>query len=182
MYAQDNNPLPVWIIWHKFTNLYLHQFSTISGGNCIRLTVSSFDSQANQSNQHYIQRELLMSSPEVINLTLSDDETQPDPIRSNQDTSMPTRATNHFRTSSLTPPLLVSTELGEFFQSFKVLLQPSNELIIISLSNLSSTTLILHNYSSTVSTTNTGLVYLMSTLWRPASTHILKMVLSQKNS
>ena len=31
-----------------------------------------------------------MPSQEVINLTLSDDETQPDPIRSNQDTSMPT--------------------------------------------------------------------------------------------
>ena len=45
-----------------------------------------------------------MPSPEVIDLTLSDDETQPDPIRSNQDTSMPTRTTNHFRTSSLTPP------------------------------------------------------------------------------
>ena len=45
-----------------------------------------------------------MPSPEVIDLTLSDDETQPDPIRSNQDTSMPTRATNHFRTSSSIPP------------------------------------------------------------------------------
>ena len=30
-----------------------------------------------------------MPSPEVIDLTLSDDETQPDPIRSNQDTSTP---------------------------------------------------------------------------------------------
>ena len=46
-----------------------------------------------------------MPSPEVINLTLSDDETQPDPVRSNQDTSMPTKATNRFRTSSLTPPM-----------------------------------------------------------------------------
>ena len=45
-----------------------------------------------------------MPSPEVIDLTLSDDETQPDPVRSNQDTSTPTRATNRFRTSSLTPP------------------------------------------------------------------------------
>ena len=40
-----------------------------------------------------------------MDLTLSDDETQPDPIRSNQGTSMPTRATNHFRTSSSTPPM-----------------------------------------------------------------------------
>ena len=46
-----------------------------------------------------------MPSPEVIDLTLSDNETQPDPVRSNQDTSMPTRATNHFRTSSSTPPM-----------------------------------------------------------------------------
>ena len=74
---------------HKLTNPYLHQFSSISGGNCIRLTISLFDSQANQSNQRSIQREPLMPSPEVIDLTLSDDETQPDPIRSNQDTSTP---------------------------------------------------------------------------------------------
>ena len=46
-----------------------------------------------------------MPSPEVINLTLSDNETQPDPVRSSQDTSTPTRATNRFRTTSLTPPL-----------------------------------------------------------------------------
>ena len=83
---------------------YLHQFSAISGGNCIRLTVSSFDSQANQSNQHSIQQELLMPSPEVIDLTLSDDEAQPDPVRSNQGISTPTRATKHFRTSSSTTP------------------------------------------------------------------------------
>ena len=31
-----------------------------------------------------------MPSPEVIDLTLSDDEIQPDPVRSNQSTSMPT--------------------------------------------------------------------------------------------
>ena len=37
-------------------------------------------------------------------------------------------------------------------------------------------------HSSTVSTINTDVVYLTSTLWRPASTHTLKMVLSQKNS
>ena len=121
-----------------------------------------------------------MPSPEVIDLTLSDDKTQPYPIRSDQGTSMPARATNHFRTSSSTPPHLASTELGEFFQSFKVLLQPSNELKIISYSNLSSTTLILDKHSSIASTTNTGLVYLTSTLWRPASTHTLKTVLSQK--
>ena len=45
-----------------------------------------------------------MPSPEVIDLTLSNNEIQPDPIRSDQRTSTPTRATNQFRTSSSTPP------------------------------------------------------------------------------
>ena len=45
-----------------------------------------------------------MPSPEVIDLTLSEDEIQPDPIRSNQETSMPTHATNPFRGSSSTSP------------------------------------------------------------------------------
>ena len=54
------------------------------------VTSLPFDSQANQSNQSSIQRELLMPSPEVIDLTLSDDEIQPDPIRSDQGTSTPT--------------------------------------------------------------------------------------------
>ena len=46
-----------------------------------------------------------MPSPEVIDLTLSDDnETQPDPIRSDQRTSTHTQATNRFRTSSSTIP------------------------------------------------------------------------------
>ena len=45
-----------------------------------------------------------MPSPEVIDLTLSDNETQPDLVRSNQGTSTPTQATNRFRTSCSTPP------------------------------------------------------------------------------
>ena len=45
-----------------------------------------------------------MQSPEVIDLTLSDDEIQPDPIRSDQGPPTPTQATNRFRTSSSTPP------------------------------------------------------------------------------
>ena len=122
-----------------------------------------------------------MPSPEVIDLTLSDDEIQPDPIRSDQGTSTPTQATNRFRTSSSTPPHPASTELEEFFQSLKVLLQPSNELKIISQSNLSSTTLTLGKHSSTASTTNTGLAYLTSILWRPASAHTLETDLSQKS-
>ena len=68
----------------QFNNSYLNQFSSISVGNFFSLTVSSFDSQANPSNQSFIQRELLMPLPEVIDLTLSDDEIQPDPIRSDQ--------------------------------------------------------------------------------------------------
>ena len=123
-----------------------------------------------------------MPSPELIDLTLSNDEIQPDPIRSDQGTSTPTQATNRFRTSSSTPPPHPAlTELEEFFQSFKVLLQSSNELKIISHSNLSSTTLTLGKHSSTASTTNTGLKYLTIILWRPASTHTLKMDLSQKS-
>ena len=45
-----------------------------------------------------------MPSPEVIDLTLSDDKIQPDPIGSDQGASTPTRATNRFRRSSSTPP------------------------------------------------------------------------------
>ena len=56
------------------------------------------------SNQSFIQRELLMPSPEVIDLTLSDDEIQPDSIRSDQGPSTHTQATNRLRTSSSTPP------------------------------------------------------------------------------
>ena len=44
-----------------------------------------------------------MPSPEVIDLTLSDDEIQPDPIRSDQVTPMPTQATNWSITSSAIP-------------------------------------------------------------------------------
>ena len=45
-----------------------------------------------------------MPSPEVIDLTLSNDEIQPDPIRSDQGPPAPNQATNRFRTSSSTPP------------------------------------------------------------------------------
>ena len=122
-----------------------------------------------------------MPLPEVINLTLSDDEIQPDPIRSDQGPPMPTQATNRSEQVPSHPSHLASTELEGFFQSFKVLLQPSNELKIIFHSNLSSTTLHLHKHSSTVSTTSTGLGYLTSTLWRLAATHPSTTVLSQKS-
>ena len=45
-----------------------------------------------------------MPSPEVIDLTLSDDEIQPDPIQSDRGPPTPTQAINRFRTSSSTPP------------------------------------------------------------------------------
>ena len=72
---------------------YLHQFSTIFGVKLYQI-----------NSLMLYQQELLMPSPEVIDLTLSDDEIQPDPIRSDQGISTPTGATNRFRTSSSTPP------------------------------------------------------------------------------
>ena len=45
-----------------------------------------------------------MPSPEVIDLTLSDDEIQPDPIRSDKGPPTLIQATNRFRTSSAIPP------------------------------------------------------------------------------
>ena len=122
-----------------------------------------------------------MPSPEVIDLTLSYNEIQPDPIRSDQATSMPTRATNRFRLSSSTPPTSGINRTRRNLPVIQGILQPSNGLKIISHSNLSSTSLTLDKHSSTASTPNTGLVYLTSTLWRPASTHTLKTVLSQKS-
>ena len=122
-----------------------------------------------------------MPSPEVINLTLSDDEIQPDPSDQIKDPlRLPKQQIGSEQVLQYLPHL-ASIELEGFFQSFKVLLQPSNELKIISHSNLSSTTLLLDKHSSTVSTNSTGLAYLTSTLWRLASTHPLTTVLSQKS-
>ena len=42
-----------------------------------------------------------MPSPEVINLTLSDDKIQPYPIRSDQGPPTPTQATNRFITENV---------------------------------------------------------------------------------
>ena len=101
---------------HKTTilcqfGLFCHQLTTISPSilnhfwwELYQINKSHRSTHKLTSNQSSIQRELLMPSPEVIDLTLSDDEIQPDPIRSDQGTSTPTRATNWFRTSSSTPP------------------------------------------------------------------------------
>ena len=97
------------LVIHKFVPTLLTHLSPNSRPFLVGIVsdkqVSLFDSQANQSNQSSIQRELLMPSPEVIDLTLSNnDETQPDPIRSDQRTSTHTQATNRFRTSSSSIP------------------------------------------------------------------------------
>ena len=126
-----------------------------------------------------------MPSPEVIDLTLSDDdEIQPDPIRSDQRTSMHTQATNRFRTSSSSSSAIPTSGINRTRRILPVIqgtFAAIDERKIISHSNLSSTTLTLDKHSSTVSTTSTGLEYLTSILWRPASTHPLTTVLSQKS-
>ena len=144
------------------------------------------------------------SRPFLVGIvSLSDGEIQPDPIRFLDKSSIsliPTttkfnlirfdQISEHLRTPKQqigseqvlqASPRPASTELREFSQSFKVLSQPSNERKIISHSNLSSTTLTLDKHSSTVSTTSTGLEYLTSILWRPASAHPLTTVLSHKS-
>ena len=122
-----------------------------------------------------------MPSPEVIDLTLSDDEIQPDPIRSDQGTSTPTQATNRVRTSSSTPPTSGINRTRRILPviqgTFAAIERAENYLPLQPF----STTLTLDKHSSTASTTNTGLAYLTSILWRLASTHTLKTVLSQKS-
>ena len=122
-----------------------------------------------------------MPSPEVIDLTLSDDEIQPDPIRSDQGTSTPTQATNRFRTSSSTPPTSGINRTRRILPVIQGTFAAIERAENFFHSNLSSITLILDKHSSTASTTNTGLAYLTSILWRLASTHTLKTDLSQKS-
>ena len=122
-----------------------------------------------------------MPSPEVIDLTLSDDEIQPDPIRSDQGTSTPTQATNRFRTSSSTPPTSGINRTRRILPviqgTFAAIERAENCLPLQPFFNNTH----LDKHSSTASTTNTGLAYLTSILWRPASTHTLKTDLSQKS-
>ena len=124
-----------------------------------------------------------MPSPQVIDLTFSDDdEIQPGPIRSDQRTSTHTQATNWFRTSSSSIPTSGINRTRRILPVIQGTFRShTNERKIISHSNLSSTTLTLDKHSSTVSTTSTGLEYLTSILWRPASAHPLTTVLSQKS-
>ena len=122
-----------------------------------------------------------MPSPEVIDLTLSDDEIQPDPIRSDHRPPTPTQATNRFRTSSSTPLTSGINRTRRILPviqgTFAAIERAENYLPLQPFFN----TLHLDKHSSTVSTTSTGLGYLTSTLWRLASTHPLTMVLSQKS-
>ena len=122
-----------------------------------------------------------MPSPEVVDLTLSDDEIQPDPIRSDQGTSMPTRATNRFRTNPSTPPTSGINRTRRILPviqgTFAAIERAENYFPLQPFFNNTH----FGKHSSTASTTNTGLAYLTRTLWRPASTHTLKMVLSQKS-
>ena len=114
-----------------------------------------------------------MPSPQVIDLTLSDDdEIQPDPIRSDQRTPTHTQATNRFRTSSSTIPTSGINRTRRILPviqgTFTAIERAENYLP-------------LDKPSSTVSTTSTGLGYLTSILWRLASTHPLTTDLSQKS-
>ena len=119
-----------------------------------------------------------MPSPQVIDLTHSDDdEIQPDPIQSDQRTSTHTQATNRFRTSSSSIP----TSGINRTQRILPVIQGTFAAIERAENYLPSTTLTLDKHSSTVSTTSTGLEYLTSILWRPASAHPLTTVLSQKS-
>ena len=122
-----------------------------------------------------------MPSPEVIDLTLSNDEIQPDPIRSDQGTSMPTQATNRFRTSSSTPHTSGINRTRRILPviqgTFAAIERAENYLPLQPFFNNTH----LYKHTSTASTTNTGLAYLTSILWRLASTHTLKTVLSQKS-
>ena len=123
-----------------------------------------------------------MPSPEVIDLTLSDDEIQPDPIRSDQGPPTPTQATNQLRTSStipLTSGINRTRRILPVIQgTFAAIERAENYLPLQPFFN---NTPFGQTPLSTVSTTSTGLGYLTSTLWRLASTHPSTTVLSQKS-
>ena len=123
-----------------------------------------------------------MPSPQVIDLTHSDDdEIQPDQIRSDQQTSTHTQATNRFRTTSSSIPTSGINRTQRILPviqgTFAAIERAENYLPLQPFFK----TLTLDKLSSTVSTTSTGLEYLTSILWRPASAHPLTTVLSQKS-
>ena len=96
MYAQDNNSLPVWSHNLSLTNLLISQPILIH----FRWELYQI-SKSHRSTPKLTSR---IKALEVIDLTLSDDEIQHDPIQSDQGPPTPTQATNRFRTSSSTPP------------------------------------------------------------------------------
>ena len=127
-----------------------------------------------------------MPSPQVIDLTLSDnDETQPDPIRSDQQTPTHTQAANRFRTSSstiLTSGINRTRRILPVIQgTFAAIERAENYVPLQPFFNNTPFGQTLIKPSSTLSTTSTGLGYLTSILWRLASTHPLTTDLSQKS-
>ena len=151
-----------------------------------------------------------MPSPQVIDLTHSDDdEIQPDQIRSDQRTSTHTQATNLFRTTSSSIPTsginrtqrilpviqgtFAAIERAENYLPLQPFFNNTHfgQTLINCIHNqhrfgipdeyFVETCITLDKHSSTVSTTSTGLEYLTSILWRPASAHPLTTVLSQKS-
>ena len=122
-----------------------------------------------------------MPSPEVINLTLSDDEIQPDPIRSDQATSMTTRATNRFRTSSsapLTSGINRTQRILPVIQgTFAAIERAENYLPLQPFFNNTHFGQTLINCIHNQHMIGIPDEYLL----RPASTHTLKTVLSQKS-
>ena len=123
-----------------------------------------------------------MPSPQVIDLTLSDDdEIQPDPIRSDQRTPTHTQATNRFRTSSSTIPMSGINRTRRILPviqgTFAAIERAENYLPLQPFFNNTP----FGQTPSTVSTTSTGLGYLTSILWRLASTQPPTTDLSQKS-
>ena len=123
-----------------------------------------------------------MPSPQVIDLTLSDDdEIQHDPIRSDRRTFTHTQATNRFRTSSSSIPTSGINRTRRILPviqgTFAAIERAENYLPLQPFFNNTH----FGQTSSTVSTTSTGLEYLTSILWRPASAHPLTTVLSQES-
>ena len=90
MYTQDNNTLPVWIILSSaYHHISINSRPFLVGIVQINKSHCSTPKLTSQIKALFNE----MPSPEVIDLTLSDNEIQPDPIRSDQGNSTPTLQT-----------------------------------------------------------------------------------------
>ena len=124
-----------------------------------------------------------MPSPEVIDLTLSDDdEIQPDPIRSDQRTSTHTQATNRFRTSSSSIPTSGINRTRRILPviqgTFAAIERAENYLPLQPFFNNTHFGQTLINCIHNQHRFGIPDEYFV---WRPASTHPLTTVLSQKS-